>query len=213
MSFSREEIKDNKGLLYYDDQATKDIFLQKAGESDLVHLATHAKASFAPGGTYLVFSKQGGGTDLLYEEEIYNMDLRKTKLVILSACETGSGELMEGEGIMSLSRAFTYAGCDNIITSLWKADDRSTAYITKKIHRYIDKGYSIDKAIYQAKIDLLKDENLNPRVKHPYYWSHLVFIGNYQPQANVNWKLVLVAALVILVAVLLFTWYRSRSRS
>jgi hypothetical protein len=213
LPFSREEIKDNKGQVYYDDQATRDIFIQKAGGSDLIHLATHAKASFATGGTYLVFKKQDGGTDLLYEEEIYNMDLRKTQLVILSACETGSGEMMEGEGIMSLSRAFTYAGCENIITSLWKADDKSTSYITKKVHRYLDKGYSIDKAIYQAKLDLLKDESLNPRVKHPYYWSHLVFIGNYQPQHKINWNLALVAALAVLVAAILFAWNRSRRKS
>ncbi|HLO82092.1 MAG TPA: CHAT domain-containing protein [Chitinophagaceae bacterium] len=213
LPFSREEIKDNRGLVYYDDSATKNVFLQKAGESDLVHLATHAKASFATGGTYLVFKKQGGGTDLLYEEEIYNMDLRKTKLVLLSACETGSGELMEGEGIMSLSRAFTYAGCDNIITSLWKADDQSTAYITKKIHYYLDKNYSIDEAICQAKLDLLKEEGINPRLKHPYYWSHLVFIGNYQPQADLKWKQVLVAAFAILVVLLLFAWNRSRRNS
>ena len=75
----------------------------------------------------------------LYAGEIADLKLDSTQLVILSACETGAGQLVKGEGLMSLSRAFAYAGCPNIITSLWKAEDRTTAYLTQQLHYYLEK--------------------------------------------------------------------------
>ena len=102
-------------------------------------------------------------------------------MVILSACETGNGRLVRGEGIMSISRAFSFAGCPNMITSLWKATDKTTAFITRQLHIYLDKGYSRDIALQKAKTDLLNSNEISPTLKTPNYWAHLVFIGNYEP--------------------------------
>ena len=74
----------------------------------------------------------------LYAPEISNLKLDSTQLVILSACETGTGQLVKGEGLMSLSRAFAYAGCPDIITSLWKAEDKTTAFLTQQLHYYLE---------------------------------------------------------------------------
>ncbi|HMU58363.1 MAG TPA: CHAT domain-containing protein, partial [Chitinophagaceae bacterium] len=116
--------------------------------------------------------------------------------------ETGTGQLVRGEGLMSLSRAFTYAGCPNIITSLWKAEDKTTAYITKQLHYYLGKGYTKDKALQFAKLDLLKSDEISPAMKSPNYWAHLIFIGEYEPvQHGSNWIWI---ALVIVVSALLF---------
>jgi len=106
--------------------------------------------------------------------------LDTTRLVILSACETGAGQLVKGERLMSLSRAFAYAGCPNIITSLWKAEDKTTAFITQQVHYYLDKKYTKDKALQQAKLDLLNNKDIDPRFKSPNYWAHLLFIGEYE---------------------------------
>ena len=100
--------------------------------------------------------------------------------MILSACETGTGKLIKGEGLMSLSRAFAYAGCPDIITSLWKAEDRTTSFITQRLHYYLEKRYSKDMALQQAKLDLLKSNEIDPRYKTPDYWAHLIYIGNYE---------------------------------
>jgi CHAT domain-containing protein len=108
------------------------------------------------------------------------MNLDSTGLIILSACETGSGKLVKGEGLMSLSRAFAYAGCSNIITSLWKAEDMTTSFLTQRLHFYLDNGLRKDKALQSAKLDLLNSNTIDPRYKSPPYWSHLVFIGEYQ---------------------------------
>src|SRR5665811_1040403 len=64
--------------------------------------------------------------DSLTIAEIYNMKFN-AQLAVLSACETGDGALNRGEGIMSLSRAFAYAGCPSVVTSLWKVDSETTS--------------------------------------------------------------------------------------
>lgn len=185
---SSGEINNLKGAKFIDSSATKANFLKELSRYKVLHLATHAVAnnkkdhlsfiSFYPS------QKNKPSEFLLYAQEIYNLPLNKTDLVILSACETASGNLVKGEGIMSLSRAFAYAGCSNIITSLWNANDFSTAYLTNRIHFYLDKNYTIDAALRQAKLDYLKDQSVNPRLKDPFYWSHLIFIGNYDTKKS-----------------------------
>jgi CHAT domain-containing protein len=129
--------------------------------------------------SYIAFYP-GNNDYKLYAQEIYDLNLDSLQLIILSACETGSGQLVKGEGLMSLSRAFTYAGCPNIITSLWKAEDKSTAFITGRLHHYLEKKYTKDEALQQAKLDFLHNPAIDPRLKAPNYWAHLIFIGNYE---------------------------------
>lgn len=194
---SGDEISVSDGKMYVDTIATRQAFMEHAEDAGILHLATHASASNKPGASYMVFRRSGGHSDLLFENEIYTMDLKNTRMVILSACETASGSLMEGEGIMSLSRAFTYAGVDDIITTHWKADDQTTSYLVKKIKTYIKDELPYDEALRRAKLDLLNDPQLNPRLKHPYYWSHLVLIGNFQPNRGNRWPWLLLFGLLI----------------
>ncbi len=185
------EVKNIKGISFVNAQATKEKLMENIAHYPIVHLATHAIVNRKQNDlSYIVFSPfdaKNRNDYLLYEQEIYNLPLQQTRLVILSACETGSGSLQKGEGVMSLSRAFTYAGCPDIITSLWKADDDATAYLTNRIHLYLDEGRSIDAATRQAKLDYLDDPSVHPRKKHPSYWAHLVYIGNYFRNENHNY--------------------------
>jgi CHAT domain-containing protein len=181
---SLNEVEEIDGEKFIGQTATRANFLHQVGNYSTVHLATHAVAGEGPGNSYIVFAGNRNDSDLLFSEEIYNLELKNTRLVILSACETGAGKLERGEGVMSLSRAFTYAGCPNILTSLWKADDMSTAYLTKRVHFYLDKDYSIDRAMQLARMDFFRDPKIHPSYRHPYYWGHLVFIGNYEPGKN-----------------------------
>jgi hypothetical protein len=104
---------------------------------------------------------------------------------------------------MSLSRAFAYAGCPNIITSLWKAEDKTTAFITQRLHHYLAKGLTKDKALQSAKIDLLNDKNIDPRFKQPRYWAHLIFIGNYETDGRKNnWWIIALAIIIGSIAYL-----------
>jgi CHAT domain-containing protein len=197
---SEQEIAATKGKKLIGDEATKTAFLQLSGKFPVMHLATHAVANNnAEELSFIAFAPTNDKNNyLLYTQEIYGLPLEKTGLVILSACETNEGRLVKGEGILSLSRAFAYAGCPNIITSLWKADDVSTAYITQRIHHYLQQDFGVAKALQQAKIDYLNDKNINPRFKQPYYWSHLVFIGNYQSQSSVHWFWIIAGSVILL---------------
>lgn len=185
---SKEEIANLEGKALIDSMATKKNFQRYINKFGTLHLATHASVSnLNPSLSYISFYP-GDNSNRLYAPEIANLRLDSTQLVILSACETGNGPLVKGEGLISLSRAFAYAGCPDIITSLWKAADKTTAYLTSQVHYYLGKNYTTDKALQQAKLDLLNNKEIDPRFKSPVFWAHLVFIGQYESHTrSSNW--------------------------
>jgi CHAT domain-containing protein len=175
---SRDEIAGLKGRQYIDSSATKSNFLKTANHYPIIHLATHAVSSLTSAtGSFIAFYPVGLRPDEnnLYLEELYGLNLSATRLVIISACETGQGELAGKEGVISLSRAFAYAGCASTINSLWKADDKATAFILKRFYVYLQKGESKARALRQAKLDYLSGDAIN---KSPAYWAHLVLMGD-----------------------------------
>lgn len=204
---SLAEIEDLYGAKLVDAAATKKNFLNNLSEYKVLHLATHAFVNIKNDElSFISFypASHNNQDYLLYSEEISNLPLSKTNLVILSACETAAGNLVKGEGVMSLSRAFAYAGCINVVTSLWNANDFSTAYLTKRLHFYLDKNYSIDKALQQSKLDYLNDKSINPRLKNPFYWSHLIFVGNYSPSQSSNYLWIVLSTAGLLLIIILF---------
>ena len=189
LPYSKNEVENLQGLVFTGKDATKPNFIKEAERFAIIHLATHASVNDSfPLRSYISFYPAGNDSSYrLYAGEIYNFHLDSSQLVILSACETGAGQLVRGEGLMSLSRAFAYAGCPNIITSLWKAEDKTTAFIAIRLHYYLQKNYSNDEALRQAKLDLLKSNDIEPRFKTPNYWAHFIFIGNYQPKRSTSY--------------------------
>lgn len=206
---SADEVKDLPGKILLDSAATRENFLLFANHNAVVHLATHALAdNQAPERSYISFYP-GDERSRLYAQEIYDLRLDSTSLVILSACETGSGQLVKGEGMMSLSRAFAYAGCPNIITSLWKAEDKVTAFITQRLHYYLSRNETKDKALQLAKSDLLKTPDIDPALKSPNFWAHLILIGEYEPDhKRSNWPWVAIGIVLVLL-----TYYYIKRRN
>ena len=205
------EISDLPGKKLSGSQAVKSEFISLSGQYPVIHLATHAIANDSNLlGSYIEFyglKKDADTTHRLYEQEIYTLDLKSARLVILSACETGNGLLVNGEGIISLSRAFSYAGCKSVVTSLWKADEISTSFISKRLHHYLQKGFAIDRALQQSKIDYLETNEIEDRYKNPAYWAHLVLIGDYRPVVKPGynretfWVVIAVTALIVFFAI------------
>jgi CHAT domain-containing protein len=197
---SVEEINTLQGKIFIDSQATKNNFLQSANQHNIIHLATHANVNNTdPSQSFITFNPASSDYKL-YAQEIYNLKLDSAQLVILSACETGTGALVKGEGLMSLSRAFAYAGCPNIITSLWKAEDKTTSFLTQRLHFYLGEKFSKGKALQQAKLDLLRNGEIDPRFKTPAYWAHLILIGNYEPDhKRNNWQWVALGIIIMLL--------------
>lgn len=196
--------------------ATRTKFISLSGQFSVVHLATHAVVNDAnPLTSYIEFYGLKNDADTahrLYETEIYNLDMKAAKLVILSACETGNGLLVNGEGVISLSRAFSYAGCKSVITSLWKADDVATAFIIKRLHYYLQKGLAKDEALQKAKIDYLNNDDIEDRFKMPAYWAHLILIGDHTSlvAAGFRWNIIIAISLIILL--LMFILFKRKNR-
>jgi CHAT domain-containing protein len=213
---SADEINNLPGKKIIGAAANRTAFISLSGKYPVIHLATHAVVNdLNPLTSYIEFYGLKNDADTLhrlYETEIYNLDMKAAKLVILSACETGSGVLVNGEGVISLSRAFSYAGCRSVITSLWKADDVATAFIIKRVHFYLQKGDAKDEALQKAKIDYLKNESIEARFKTPAYWAHLVLIGDHSAlvAASFRWDIILLVISVFFL--LLFAIKKRRNR-
>ena len=100
-------------------------------------------------------------------------------MVVLSACETGIGELQRGEGIISLARGFSYAGAKSIITTLWSVNDRSTQKVMELFYSNLAEGVPKDAALRQAKLTYLDEY---PHLgKSPYFWAGIIPIGDMSP--------------------------------
>ena len=194
---SAQEIAQLPGRSLTDNQATKQHFLDNYSQYPIVHLATHAIADTGnSAASFIAFypQQQTPDSDALYLEEIYGLNMETTRLLIISACETGHGQLVNSEGVLSLTRGFPYAGCACIVNSLWKTDDEATAAILHQFHLYLQQGYTKSKALRQAKLDYLHSNALH---KTPAYWAHLIITGNTQPlvKANTRYRWLLVIAL------------------
>ena len=132
----------------------------------------------------LIFTQQPDTVSedgFLHANELYNLSLH-SELAVLSACETGIGTLAPGEGIMSLGRAFKYAGCPNVTMSLWNADDQSTSQIMQHFFAHLHDGSAKDRALRAAKLDYLNDAR--SAQAHPYYWAAFVQVGDSDPLSS-----------------------------
>jgi hypothetical protein len=132
-------------------------------------------------------------------------------MIVISACEAGSGRLMKGEGLISLSRAFAFAGCPGIITSLWKADDELTASLMISFYRNLKKGYTRDEALRNAKLECLHSDQ-NHRLKSPVLWANFICIGDagalYKDQ-----MIYTIGALVALMLLLVMVFFKVKKAS
>lgn len=173
-----EEIgKISGGRAFTGSRASEGMFKQLAGESHIIHLATHAFLDDEdPLKSKLVFCKGNTEEDgYLNVYEIYNLDL-VARMVVLSACNTGAGGFHRGEGIMSLARAFIYAGVPNIIMTLWTVSDNQSYKLMLGFYRQLIAGRSTESAIRRAKLEFL--EQASPTYQHPQYWAGYILVGN-----------------------------------
>jgi CHAT domain-containing protein len=169
------------GEAYCYRRASEKMFKERAPKAGILHIATHAVVNDVnPLFSKLIFSPEpaSGEDGFLNTYELYNMKLN-AQLVVLSACNTGYGTLVRGEGIMSLARGFMYAGCPAIIMSLWPVDDQSTSLLMQKFYEGLKKGQNKDEALRNAKLDFLK--NADEVKANPFYWSGMIFVGDMNP--------------------------------
>jgi CHAT domain-containing protein len=123
--------------------------------------------------------RQGGdGEDgLLTALEAASLDLHGTQLVVLSACDTGLGEVRSGDGVYGLRRALTIAGAESQVMSLWQVSDRATRDLMIAFYKQLAGGAGRAAAMRNVQLDLLKSKQWS----HPYYWAAFVVAGAWEP--------------------------------
>jgi CHAT domain-containing protein len=206
------------GQYFNNQQATERNFKDNVGSNGIIHLATHAVIDDDnPAYSHLVFEMDPADEledGRLFSYEIYNLRLQ-AELVTLSACNTGFGKISKGEGIMSLARGFAYAGCPNIVMSLWPAPDQATAFIMERFYKALAGGVSKEEALHQAKLSYLQESDLN--TANPYFWGSFVFIGEPGPltvqspgRPGFRLMLISIAGIATIFVAGTFWWYRRR---
>ena len=117
---------------------------------------------------------QADGTDgILTAEEVLSLDLAGTDLVVLSACETGMGDVVQGEGVYGLRRAFQEAGAKSVMSTLWAISDEGTQEFMRRFYSLFLAKMPAQKALRKTKLEFIRSE----KWQHPFYWAPFVIVG------------------------------------
>lgn len=141
-----------------------------------LHFATHSlidEVSPSRSAVVLTLNNDPDEDGFLEVNEISELDL-DCDLVVLSACQTGRGQLLSGEGIVGLSRAFLYAGARSVVVSLWSVSDISTGHLMKSFYQHLAGNLGNSAALRLAKLQMLRG---GAETRHPYYWAPFVTVG------------------------------------
>ncbi|MEL6834847.1 MAG: CHAT domain-containing protein [Bacteroidota bacterium] len=183
------------GDMFLGHQADKRTFEDLISNYRIVHLATHACVDKATDAQNQIFFAD----DYVAANELNYYQLN-AELAVLSACNTGSGELVIGEGVLSLARNFAVAGVSSTLMSLWSVDDCNTAAVMEAFYRHLVAGKSKSEALQLAKLDLLKSgDKLS---QHPYYWAAFLQYGKPDSMKSLragfsNWTVALAVLLML----------------
>ncbi len=187
------------GDLYTGEKATKSALLEAGKNYKVMHLAMHSTINNDQPmySSFLFTPEVENDEEQLSVSELFHQNFN-AELVVLSACNTGYGRLLPGEGVLSLSQAFTAAGCPATLMSLWMVPDKETKTLMNNFYKGIMAEKSKTAALHSAKIEYLKYAN-NDRMIHPFYWAGFVLSGNENAIAKAGNFNVWLVALVVLV--------------
>lgn len=169
------------GDLLIGEQATEKTFNEIADKYSILHLAMHAVIdNINPQYSKLVFTQSADTIEdnFLNTYEIYNRSLN-AQMAVLSSCNSGSGKIQKGEGLISIARAFLYAGCPSLVITLWSVNDQSSAKLMQYYYDFLKQGMDKSRALQQSKLKYL--ESATPIQQHPYYWAAYTIIGLNDP--------------------------------
>ncbi|MFK8004936.1 MAG: CHAT domain-containing protein [Saprospiraceae bacterium] len=168
------------GNIWLNKDATRENFIENAEEYDILHLATHAVIDKKdPLKSKIIFANSIiDDNPVVYAHEIYSLQLN-AGLTVLSACSSGTGSYKRGEGIMSLARAFTFAGCPSVVMSLWNVSDQATSNLMTDFYQNLKQGSTKDEALRQSKLSYLN--STTSEYTKPIYWASFVAVGDMNP--------------------------------
>ena len=187
--------------------ANKDAFRAAVAGNQVIHVATHAAefdagcnrsaargmslatspikpSAIRPAALALTganeFLANGNVAGILTSEEVLSLPLDGTRWVVLSACDTGLGPVVDGEGVFGLRRAFRLAGAHTVVMSLWEADDTATSQWMQALYRArLQEHASVPDSLAQAQLAVLADRRTRGLSTHPYFWGAFVASGDW----------------------------------
>jgi CHAT domain-containing protein len=201
LPFSRAEVERIAQLnpqgtrVYLGEAATEERAKAIGNETRYVHFATHStldEQSPLDSAVVLTIPEQVKGEQengLLQAWEIFESVRLDADLVVLSGCESGLGKELRGEGLLSLTRAFQYAGARSVVASLWNVADQTTAELMVRFYRHLFAGQSKDEALRQAQVELLRPslrgngasvKAAGGGARAPFYWAAFQIYGDWQ---------------------------------
>ena len=162
-------------------EAKRELVLRQAGQVDLLHIAAHGvQDNFQPELSHLRLAPAGPGGQLTVRD-IYGLRLEEANLVVLSACDTASGHLTDGDDLIGLTRAFLAAGAPTVLTTLWPIDDSASAALMTSFYRHLGASGNAASSLRAAQLEVMKE----PAWNSPYYWAGFVLSGDSE-----EWRVV-----------------------
>ncbi len=153
---------------YIKKDATKETFIKASKDCNIIHISTHAELG-NNGNPWIAFVDEKMTLNEIYATRI------RADMVVLSACQTGLGDVKKGEGVMSLARGFFSAGTKSVVSTLWSVNDKANAELMSDFYKLLSEGNSRAAALHKAKLNYL---NTHTGIeKSPHFWASLVLIG------------------------------------
>lgn len=192
--------------------ASKKAFLKASENPAIFHLAMHSMADTTNSlYSYMLFDSHDSSAEnnKLYDYEI-SISRIKSPMVVLSACNSGTGTLHYGEGMMSLARGFILAGASSVVKTSWNVNDEVSADIIGKFYFNLSKGKPKNEAMRSAKLEYIK--NASPEYINPWYWAAYEVLGDNKPivRRNTFYIILTLSIVVIIAAGSLFIYFRYR---
>ncbi len=187
--------------------ASRNSFLSEFGEYNVIQLYTHASSQINEADPKIYFEDS-----VLYLSDLMNEKKPLTKLIVLSACETGSGKWEVGEGVYSFNRGFAALGIPSTVTNLWSIEDKATYRLTELFYKYLSKGMDMDIALQKAKLEFINSSSVEDRL--PYYWAPAILAGKTQSikfsRFSYGEKMLLASGVLLLIWTLIALFINSK---
>jgi CHAT domain-containing protein len=170
LSLKQVQSNFNKADNFIGMAASRNSFLQSYPQYQIIQLYTHAADNSSRGEPVIYFADSA-----LYLSELIGYTKPVTRLIVLSACETGSGKNFQGEGVFNFNRGFATLGIPSAVTNLWAIDNEATYRITELFYKFLADQLPPDIALQKAKLEYMQ---MAPKEKTlPYYWAAAIFTG------------------------------------
>lgn len=199
-----EQAMDGFNLNILNQEATREAYLAEAANYPMLHFSVHGIVNDqSPSSSYFELRPQTDETEpYLLLSDIYSKPLNAS-FVFASACEAGLGSLKKGEGLLSLTRGFAYAGAKSMVTTIWPVMNGSSVELVGNFYRNLQSGMTKDASLSEAKRSLMYD----PTLGHPYFWAGFVPVGDMEAISgnsfHFGWGVIGVGAL-FLVGLLMY---------